>query len=169
MVQPWLQAVYAASTKLIEPVLLLEVDALRVNWFFLSLLKQKLVDLYWTNSLNVLLATNLFLYQFFFHWISIFSDRLNLHFYPSVFSSVTTSYVGPFITRSLGGHNSVSTCLTECFFTSANDCHFAFNNGNTCYIGTFKLWPIENPPYYSTATAYIYNGMLGAIHKQNPC
>ena len=97
-----------------------------------------------------------------------FSDRLNLKLYPTVFTPLTTSNVGPFITRTLGGFKSVSNCLTECFFTSANDCHFAVNNGNTCYFGTFKLWPIENPPSYSTATAYIYNGNSGTVHKQHP-
>ena len=89
-----------------------------------------------------------------------------MQLYPTVFTPVTTSNVGPFITRTLGGFNSVSNCLTECFFTSANDCHFAINNGNTCYIGTFKLWPIENPPSYSTATAYIYNGNSSAVREE---
>jgi hypothetical protein len=46
----------------------------------------------------------------------------------------------------------------ECFFSAANDCHFAYPYGSGCSIGTFKLWPIENPPGYSTATVYIYNG-----------
>lgn len=106
-----------------------------------------------SEKLQILNSSNKFI-----KYITIFSDRLNLQLYPSVFSSVTTSNVGPFITRALGGHNSVSNCLTECLFTSANDCHFAFNNGNTCHIGTFKLWPIDSPPTYSTSTAYIYNG-----------
>ena len=94
----------------------------------------------------------------YFSIIGYFSDRLNLQQYPSVFSSVATSYVGPYISRTFGGSNSVSNCLTECFFTSANDCHFAVSYGSTCYIGTFKLWPIENPSAYSTGTVYIYNG-----------
>ncbi len=158
MVLPWLQKVRAAGTTLIQPVLLLEVDALRVNWFVFHFWnKNWSICIQQINSSNVLFEMNLFLYQFFC-WMSIFSDRLNLQLYPSVFSSVTTSNVGPFIAQKIGGHNSVSNCLTECLFTSANDCHFAFNNGNTCSIGTFKLWPIESPPSYSTSTAYIYNG-----------
>ena len=40
--------------------------------------------------------------------------------------------------------------------TSAGPCQASAPT--TCYIGTFKLWPLDNPPAYPTSTVYIFNG-----------
>ena len=77
--------------------------------------------------------------------------------YGSRFTTTSTSNIGQYISRTLSGF-STNMCLTECFFTSANDCHFIVSIGTTCYIGTFKLWPLDNPPAYPTSTVYIFNG-----------
>jgi hypothetical protein len=84
------------------------------------------------------------------------SDRFQL--FAGYYSTVVTSSFGPFIGRSMTGYYNTNQCLTECFFTPANDCHFAVNSGSSCNIGTFKLWPIENPPAYASTTVYIFNG-----------
>jgi len=85
-----------------------------------------------------------------------FPDRFQL--FNGLFTTATTGYIGPYIGRTMSGQYSINECLVECFFTPSNDCHFAATIGTTCYIGTFKLWPIEYPPGYATTTVYIFNG-----------
>lgn len=91
------------------------------------------------------------------NFFTYFPDRFQL--FSGFFTTVTTSYIGPYIGRTLPGQYNTNECLVECFFTSANDCHFAATIGTTCYIGTFKLWPIEYPSGYATTTVYINNGI----------
>jgi hypothetical protein len=91
------------------------------------------------------------------------SDRFQL--FAGYYSTVVTSTFGPFIGRSMTGYYNTNQCLTECFFTPANDCHFAANSGSSCNIGTFKLWPIENPPGYSTTSVFIFNGYFFEFYR----
>ncbi len=77
------------------------------------------------------------------------------------FSTINTSNIGPYISRTmLHVYSTASLCLAECFFASTNDCHFAARIGTNCNIGTFQLWPIRNPPGYSTSNVYVFNGKI---------
>ena len=86
-----------------------------------------------------------------------FPDRLS-QFSPYFTLTTNNNVVGPFINRSPAGYFSPGLCLAECFFTSSEDCHFAYVSSYSCSIGTFKLWPNTYYPTYSYETTYINTG-----------
>ena len=89
-------------------------------------------------------------------FLCCFQDRLEL--FGGLFSATLTNNIGPYIGQTLSGYYNLSQCLAKCFFNALNDCHFAANIGTSCYFGTFKLWPNENPTSFATSTVYIFNG-----------
>ena len=90
--------------------------------------------------------------------IHFFTDRLDyLSFFTPVTKFAPRNY-DVYISRTLPGYTTAN-CLAECFFTPTNDCHFAVTVSKICYIGTFKLWPLETPSTSPmTYTVYIYGG-----------